>query len=167
MAPVNSHRSKKGTICQTSKVAIKLHSTNTFAFIFNTNVLTNRLKQSDKVKKQKQECTFASSFTDGAVEPVCSHRCSSRLLAFVLERHHGVGTHMPGPRLDLIKSKLIEVLLREFKGSVGQQRGDPRGVLGDVTVKFGCGVQDTLRHVLKDVLQPALKGQTHSLGQRL
>ena len=74
---------------------------------------------------------------------------------------------MSGPRLDLIKSKLIEVLLREFKGSVGQQRGDPRGVLGDVTVKLGCGVQDTLRHVLKDALQPSLKGQTHSLGQTL
>lgn len=47
--------------------------------------------------------------------PVCSHRSCCSFLAFVLKGNHSVGADVPGSCLDLIKSKLEEILLEDNK----------------------------------------------------
>lgn len=49
------------------------------------------------------------------------------------------------------------VHLCELKRPVGQQRRDPAGTFGQVTVKLGWRFDGVLRHVLVDVLNSALR----------
>lgn len=50
--------------------------------------------------------------------PVCSHRSYCSFLSLILKRNHSVGTHVPGPGLDLIKRKLKKILLQDREARI-------------------------------------------------
>lgn len=61
--------------------------------------------------------------------------------------------------------KGARVYLRELKSSVRQQRRDPVGTFGHVTVELGRRLYRVLRHDLVDVLYSSLRDKTHcSMG---
>lgn len=56
------------------------------------------------------------------------------------------------------------VYLRELKSSVRQQRRDPVGTFGHVTVELGRRLYCVLRHDLVDVLYSSLRDKTQQLA---
>lgn len=55
--------------------------------------------------------TIPAAAQQGAHVPVSSHRSRSSLFVLELEGNHGVRTNVARPRPDLLKGKLIKILL--------------------------------------------------------